>query len=66
MHPKAEADGLIGFVDDELIADIEDIPPRVHGVSQGPQLAALDRMGARRAVLDPGSPRAEGSASQTI
>jgi hypothetical protein len=26
---KAEADGLIGFVDDELIADIEDIPPGI-------------------------------------
>jgi hypothetical protein len=30
---KAEADRFTGFVDDELIADIKDIPPSVLGVS---------------------------------
>jgi hypothetical protein len=34
---KAEGDGLIGFVDDELIADIEDIPPDVFDISCMPR-----------------------------
>jgi hypothetical protein len=31
---KAEADRLVGFVYDELIADVKDIPPCVLGVSR--------------------------------